>query len=141
MRCLCRERDAFLDLPQRRLLLQEIGDIDTGADIAAKIPARRMTRDSLSGDPTILSIVPPQAKLVNERLARFEGALVNLHDFRQIIGMDYLMPAVAKVRLDRPSRKLDPRFVQIGDTLIVSAHPHQDRGSIRRRLETFLALP
>src|SRR6476620_6043680 len=94
-----RKRDAFLDLVQLLLLSQEISDIDAGTDIAAEILAGSITRDALIVNPTIFSIIALEAILHDERLTRIEGAVVGLHTFLQIVGMDTFSPAVTKFLL------------------------------------------
>ena len=139
MRRLGCERDTFFALAQRSILFEQIGDIHAGADIAAEVPARPITRHSLIGNPAVFSIMPPQTVLRGEGIARGENIAVALRCLVPIVRMDALPPAAPKFLLHGATGKLEPGFVEEGATLVFAGHPDQDRRGIGRGLKAFLA--
>src|SRR4030095_1258897 len=102
-----RESYTLFKFAQCLFLVDQFGDVNTSTDIPAEVPARSITRHSLIGNPTILSIVPLQAILHNERLARVERAAVGLQSFLHVLRMKFT-PAVAQVLLHAPPCQLYP---------------------------------
>src|SRR5215467_5827989 len=109
-----RQCHSFFEFMKRTFFLEQIGDIHAGPDIAAEVPARSITRDSLIGNPTIFSVVPLQAILHNERFACIESATIGLQSFLYIIRMECFTPAVAKVLLHASPSEFNPSFVDVG---------------------------
>src|SRR4029077_4707351 len=113
-----RESYTLLKFLQCLFLFHQFGDIHAGTDIPAEVPARSITRHSLIGNPTILSIGVLQAILHNEWFARIDGGGVGLRNFRYVIRVDAFLPAFAKFLLHASPGKLKPGFVEEGAKLI-----------------------
>src|SRR5260370_36124780 len=85
VRCEC---NALLEFMQPPLLLQQIGNIYTGTDIAPKISMHTKTWRSAARTEAIFTILTPDAILHRERFTCIERRYVCLHTILEVIEVD-----------------------------------------------------
>ena len=135
------ECDSIFDFAQCPVLFQQVGDVHAGADVAAEVPARPITRRALVGNPAIFSVVPLQAVLHYEWLTRIECAAISLQGVFSIIWMNAFTPAVIKVLLHASTGELEPRLVDESAKLVRSPSSRSGPGAASAMVQNALRSP
>src|SRR5437016_4541882 len=107
------------DLPEKfSLFLQRLfrplgfGDVNGGTDVAGELAIGLKAWHSMIQDPTIFTVISPQAVFHRELLPRVEGINVVLETVVKVLAVDALSPPIAKFLFQRTAGKVEPTFVE-----------------------------
>src|SRR5262245_35713549 len=126
---------------QRPLRLFGLGDVNGNTDVADKIAIGLKARYPMIQQPTIFTVISPQAVFHRELSPHVEGIDVALETAVQILRVNSLCPTIAKFLLQGPAGKVEPALVEKGAGLVRVRHPDHHRRRIRHGVKASFALP
>src|SRR5215510_6146516 len=126
---------------QRPLRLFGLGDVNGNTDVADEIAIGLKARYPMIQQPTIFTVISPQAVFHRELSPQVEGIDVDLETAVKILRVNSLCPAIAELLLQGPAGKVEPTLVEKGAGLVRVRHPDHHRRRIGHGVKTSLALP
>src|SRR5215813_5601138 len=92
--------------------LTEVGDVDTGSNVARESAVRSVARAAGVQDPPILAIRSPQAVFHSELPAQDKSGEISVQAMLKIFRMHGLRPTASQLHLHCPPGELQPSLVE-----------------------------
>src|SRR5215831_16747009 len=126
---------------QRPLRLFGVGDVNRNTDVADEIAIGLKARYPMIQQPTIFTVISPQAVFHRELSPQVEGIDVDLETAVKILRVNSLCPAIAELLLQGPAGKVEPTLVEKGVGFVRVRHPDHHWCCISHGVKASLALP